>query len=53
MNKFKKWLEIFLPNSVEHYFSGLIKIKEISNSINIDIENCTYEDIDKVKEMAT
>ena len=50
MNKFKKWLEIFLPNSVEHYFSGLIKIKEISNSINIDIENCTYEDIDKVKE---
>jgi len=50
MNKFKKWLEIFLPNSVEQYYSGFIKIKEISNSINIDIENCTYEDIDKAKE---
>jgi hypothetical protein len=38
MNKFKKWLEIFLPNSVEQYYSGLMKIKEISTSINIDIE---------------
>ena len=50
MNKFKKWLEIFLPNSVEQYYSGLMKIKEISTSINIDIENCTYENIDKAKE---
>ena len=50
MNKFKKWLEIFLPNSVEHYYSGFIKIKEISTSIDIDIENCSFEDIDKAKE---
>jgi hypothetical protein len=50
MNKFRKWLEIFLPNSVEQYYSGLIKIKEISNSINIDIENCSIDDIDTLKE---
>ena len=50
MNKFKKWLEIFLPNSVEHYYSGFIKIKEISTSIDIDIENCSFEDIDNAKE---
>ena len=49
MNKFKKWLEIFLPNSVEQYYSGFIKIKEISNSIDINIEKCNYEDIVKFK----
>ena len=51
MNKFKKWLEIFLPNSVEQYYSGFIKIKEILNNINIDIENCKSEDIENVKEI--
>ncbi|WP_298305612.1 hypothetical protein [Flavobacterium sp.] len=50
MEKFKIWLETFIPNSLSNYISGIEKINRILNdSTEININQLTLENIDSYK----
>lgn len=52
MEKFKNWLEIFMPNSVSQYFSGIEKINSILFEINkSSVEDLNISNIDDARKL--
>lgn len=50
MEKFKVWLETFLPNSLQNYISGIEKINSILVTYhNMNISEITLENIDSLR----